>query len=120
MCLFFFKQKTAYELRISDWSSDVCSSDLQTQRLGGLERLAVDVDDHLGDPVMVAQVDEQQVTEIALAVHPTAQPDGLARIGFTQFPAGVRAIGEIGRATWWKVCLCMCSSWWVTDNSKKK
>src|SRR3546814_20908514 len=27
MC-FFFKQKTAYEMRISDWSSDVCSSDL--------------------------------------------------------------------------------------------
>src|SRR3546814_7304696 len=31
--LFFFcKQKTAYEMRISDWSSDVCSSDLQTVR----------------------------------------------------------------------------------------
>src|SRR3546814_14591451 len=27
-CFFFFKQKTAYEMRISDWSSDVCSSDL--------------------------------------------------------------------------------------------
>src|SRR3546814_3225982 len=27
--MFFFKQKTAYELRISDWSSDVCSSDLR-------------------------------------------------------------------------------------------
>src|SRR3546814_4336049 len=27
-CLFFCKQKTAYEMRISDWSSDVCSSDL--------------------------------------------------------------------------------------------
>src|SRR3546814_8565453 len=27
-CFFFFKQKTAYERRISDWSSDVCSSDL--------------------------------------------------------------------------------------------
>src|SRR3546814_2624342 len=27
-CVFFFKQKTAYEMRISDWSSDVCSSDL--------------------------------------------------------------------------------------------
>src|SRR3546814_6295552 len=26
--MFFFKQKTAYEMRISDWSSDVCSSDL--------------------------------------------------------------------------------------------
>src|SRR3546814_3596702 len=29
---FFFKQKTAYEMRISDWSSDVCSSDLRTPR----------------------------------------------------------------------------------------
>src|SRR3546814_9038261 len=28
LCLCFFKQKTAYEMRISDWSSDVCSSDL--------------------------------------------------------------------------------------------
>src|SRR3546814_5869508 len=28
MIFFFFKQKTAYELRISDWSSDACSSDL--------------------------------------------------------------------------------------------
>src|SRR3546814_5415228 len=30
--LFFFKQKTAYEMRISDWSSDVCSSDLAHDR----------------------------------------------------------------------------------------
>src|SRR3546814_7938238 len=29
---FFFKQKTAYEMRISDWSSDVCSSDLALQQ----------------------------------------------------------------------------------------
>src|SRR3546814_18469505 len=41
MCLFivcffffFFKQKTAYEMRISDWSSDVCSSDLAGARSG--------------------------------------------------------------------------------------
>src|SRR3546814_5879087 len=34
---FFFKQKTAYEMRISDWSSDVCSSDLpQVDRIAGL------------------------------------------------------------------------------------
>src|SRR3546814_10460320 len=41
---FFFKQKTAYEMRISDWSSDVCSSDLLTQRilLQMLETIAVD------------------------------------------------------------------------------
>src|SRR3546814_2131909 len=36
MFFFFFKQKTAYEMRISDWSSDVCSSDLG----GKLHRLA--------------------------------------------------------------------------------
>src|SRR3546814_9171547 len=34
-CVFFFKQKTAYEMRISDWSSDVCSSDLLAQHPGG-------------------------------------------------------------------------------------
>src|SRR3546814_5254946 len=32
--VFFFKQKTAYEMRISDWSSEVCSSDLQRARVG--------------------------------------------------------------------------------------
>src|SRR3546814_1738103 len=43
MDFFFFKQKTAYEMRISDWSSDVCSSDLhlvdlveQEERIGAL------------------------------------------------------------------------------------
>src|SRR3546814_16878739 len=33
---FFFKQKTAYEMRISDWSSDVCSSDLLCRRQDGI------------------------------------------------------------------------------------
>src|SRR3546814_17486104 len=33
--IFFFKQKTAYEMRISDWSSDVCSSDLIARQLDG-------------------------------------------------------------------------------------
>src|SRR3546814_6416476 len=45
MCaFFFFRQKTAYEMRISDWSSDVCSSDLVKlglfPGLGGTVRLA--------------------------------------------------------------------------------
>src|SRR3546814_6552365 len=34
--VFFFKQKTAYEMRISDWSSDVCSSDLLRLQRAGL------------------------------------------------------------------------------------
>src|SRR3546814_3647682 len=39
--VFFFKQKTAYEMRISDWSSDVCSSDLHRlrRRRGGVALL---------------------------------------------------------------------------------
>src|SRR3546814_16081620 len=36
MLYFFFKQKTAYEMRISDWSSDVCSSDLMDDQPRGL------------------------------------------------------------------------------------
>src|SRR3546814_8237705 len=41
VCLFcFFKQKTAYEMRISDWSSDVCSSDLPYESLTAREREA--------------------------------------------------------------------------------
>src|SRR3546814_10693202 len=35
---FFFKQKTAYEVRISDWSSDVCSSDLATSAVPVFEK----------------------------------------------------------------------------------
>src|SRR3546814_2304810 len=37
---FFFKQKTAYEMRISDWSSDVCSSDLYIVIFDGIARPA--------------------------------------------------------------------------------
>src|SRR3546814_2678955 len=36
--VFFFKQKTAYEMRISDWSSDVCSSDLRYGKVYRHER----------------------------------------------------------------------------------
>src|SRR3546814_14790027 len=39
---FFFKQKTAYELRISDWSSDVCSSDLLA--LGAFRNVGADAE----------------------------------------------------------------------------
>src|SRR3546814_12756919 len=46
---FFFKQKTAYEMRISDWSSDVCSSDL---REAARRTLAADLDADIADHVM--------------------------------------------------------------------
>src|SRR3546814_2879646 len=61
--LFFFKQKTAYEMRISDWSSDVCSSDLggADQRGGGHrqgedgDQAAVPRDDPVVDDVLGQQ-----------------------------------------------------------------
>src|SRR3546814_11426175 len=42
LLFFFFKQKTAYEMRISDWSSDVCSSDLLP--FGGRPRRIILID----------------------------------------------------------------------------
>src|SRR3546814_13578717 len=68
--LFFFKQKTAYELRISDWSSDVCSSDLQGEDHGGEadpERDAGAVD-HGREDVAALRVGAEQEARIALAV----------------------------------------------------
>src|SRR3546814_8853657 len=72
---FFFKQKTAYEMRISDWSSDVCSSDLEygirienlvlveKRELSGAEREMMGfetltfapIDRHLVDVAMLVQ-----------------------------------------------------------------
>src|SRR3546814_990878 len=46
-CFFFFKQKTAYEMRISDWSSDVCSSDL-TQSGWGNDALVEQTGTYVG------------------------------------------------------------------------
>src|SRR3546814_6554236 len=77
---FFFKQKTAYEMRISDWSSDVCSSDLVVVGLGrelaaegglriGLEdrpvqRAVVGHDDRLGiGDELGEEADEEQRQE---------------------------------------------------------
>src|SRR3546814_17671379 len=83
LVFFFFKQKTAYEMRISDWSSDVCSSDLRRhddvdaaavgQAGVGQRRRLVDaaadlVHDALGDleqMLLVAELDRRDL-ELAL------------------------------------------------------
>src|SRR3546814_8775841 len=49
--VFFFKQKTAYEMRISDWSSDVCSSDLHRRRADVVERTVVAATTEAVEPV---------------------------------------------------------------------
>src|SRR3546814_10419315 len=51
---FFFKQKTAYEMRISDWSSDVCSSDLRALRRS---------------PVMISPAPQARLTGVGHSSH---------------------------------------------------
>src|SRR3546814_4141990 len=87
-CFFCFKQKTAYEMRISDWSSDVCSSDLL------LEARAVGV---AGEDVGV--IARQRGDGERLAATARAEiDDGVARRG-VQSGGGILARGEIGRAS---------------------
>src|SRR3546814_7824655 len=105
-CVFFFKQKTAYEMRISDWSSDVCSSDLLAHRgpFGGIAIAAGAQDDQ--DPAAVGRVASglQGALESAwlvgvvdehregLPLHDRLEPPGhRARFG--------QASREIGRAS---------------------
>src|SRR3546814_10638863 len=74
MCLlFFFKQKTSYELRISDWSSDVCSSDLPVagmvpaqQRLGGDDRAVGKADLRLIDERELVALDRAAQIDLEL------------------------------------------------------
>src|SRR3546814_2077314 len=62
--VFFFKQKTAYEMRISDWSSDVCSSDLvgvELRRVGCIEAVESEHEEPVGPrPVLVRGHLEQE------------------------------------------------------------
>src|SRR3546814_2616779 len=59
-CMFFFKQKSAYEMRISDWSSDVCSSDLEGLRLAVAAVLGGD-DLGLGFGQQIRRADRQRL-----------------------------------------------------------
>src|SRR3546814_7347170 len=67
MCLyvvcFFFKQKTAYEMRISDWSSDVCSSDLDKFEVVVLEKKDVTYS-YFADPMYVFMDEEYNQYEV--------------------------------------------------------
>src|SRR3546814_9449895 len=67
---FFFKQKTAYEMRISDWSSDVCSSDLEVVLADGAtgfirkNDLARDRADQRPDRFAVGEKVDAKITQI--------------------------------------------------------
>src|SRR3546814_8273159 len=94
LLFFFVKQKTAYEMRISDWSSDVCSSDLAEQAMEGViaelsaALYLVDIDFTLhaeiieemitGESERPAEEIDEDVTEIASLAH--AKETGRAHV----------------------------------------
>src|SRR3546814_5313462 len=85
LILFFFKQKTAYEMRISDWSSDVCSSDL------GLSG-----DQHLGRAEVSAYRRDRLPCPCRLQVGIRGgrfTPPGVISSGFIPVPPGIRGRG---------------------------
>src|SRR3546814_6813615 len=82
---FFFKQKTAYEMRISDWSSDVCSSDLVFVAALMVGRTP----EYVGKKIEAREV---KLAMLAVAVLP------LVILGFTAI-ASVLPAGQIGRAS---------------------
>src|SRR3546814_6762081 len=64
---FFFKQKTAYEMRISDWSSDVCSSDLCPAELDVLAEAEQQQEEHRQrqpDQAVLDRVDRQGLGQL--------------------------------------------------------
>src|SRR3546814_4835217 len=93
---FFCKQKTAYEMRISDWSSDVCSSDLVEQRF------QVDAGRHRVDRsgmVAVGDLDQAQFGPEGVFAHEFGiDRDEIAVLDeVAEF--GERGAGQIGRAS---------------------
>ena len=76
---------------------------LQPDGLGLGEERVLGLEHDLGDAVVVAQVDEQQLAVIALAVDPPGQPDLLADVGRAQLAAVVGAIGMHRAPVTWKV-----------------
>ena len=66
------------------------------QRFEGAKHRAVGVGDDLGNPVMVAQIDEQQPAMVALAVDPARQPHRVPDVGGAQLGAAMSAVGVHG------------------------
>src|SRR3546814_6673471 len=71
---FFFKQKTAYEMRISDWSSDVCSSDLvqhdqvACDKLAGLFEFGIEATAAIGHPVAIPMAGHSSARTMILPI----------------------------------------------------
>src|SRR3546814_5529302 len=88
--MFFFKQKTAYEMRISDWSSDVCSSDLLSARW---------TPEASQDAMAQQGIDLETEITAALAQEITAEIDQTILANLRALPGAPAVTYEIGRAS---------------------
>src|SRR3546814_5229038 len=104
-CFFFFKQKTAYEMRISDWSSDVCSSDLMLDADG--YRAMVDSTTQLNRPgAILSGLD---------GVHAVTDVTGFGLLGHTLEVARASGLSARLRSEERRVgkeCVSTCRSRW--------
>src|SRR3546814_15959767 len=118
LVIFFFKQKTAYEMRISDWSSDVCSSDLADQ----LEEAR---------PVGAPEADEDVIAaELPVPLRVPQQGEehqhrhgGAGHASTGQLPARQTEVAEHERSEERRVgkeCVSTCRSRWSPYHYKKK
>src|SRR3546814_914707 len=90
MFCFFVKQKTAYEMRISDWSSDVCSSDLaggvrRGKRYASGDNAVHAVRRRATADRVVAEVDDARHIDLIDAKHPGSNPEFRLVLGNSRF-----------------------------------
>src|SRR3546814_11965345 len=105
---FFFKQKTAYEMRISDWSSDVCSSDLQS-------------DSAKSDDVAAAPPGKQCVMQVIGDGNEIAAPDPRAEyLSVARVDQHLAQIVRSEERRVGKECVSTCRSRWAPYHLKKK
>src|SRR3546814_20327604 len=128
---FFFKQKTAYEMRISDWSSDVCSSDLPALRSGRTlapraGRQEFDQPAHDRQRLPPARADHRRVARDSLSrTHPQYFGRGRVQILMSQRSAAIDAFLDRDAARSeerrvGKECVSTCSSRWPQYHKQKK
>src|SRR3546814_4772154 len=82
---FFFKQKTAYEMRISDWSSDVCSSDLNSNSALQLSPAALQPDGSIPDRVIMRSGHNHHWSGKDRSEEHTSELQSLMRISYAVF-----------------------------------
>src|SRR3546814_19762205 len=112
MSFFFFcKQKTAYEMRISDWSSDVCSSDL-------LPRYWFQLADWIDDPS--AAIADADALEKELLVSSELTGVLKAHRDDPRFVAAAAFAEKSEERRVGKGCVSTCRSRWSPSNKKKK